>query len=204
MNIKTQNTSAPKQKKRTPRPPKKITPTYLHNAGLYYLQRFAASSAHFREVMMRKVKKSCHYHKDQNYEDCAQMVDALVEQFASSGLLDDSAYTRGVVTSLRRSGKSRRAIIAKLKQKGLSDDMIERTLTAYDDDSAGSSADAELTAALNFARKKRLGPFTRDKETPPEKALASMARAGFSYDVCKTVLEMEPKAAQARLTHRYF
>lgn len=197
MNIKPE---AEKQKKRKqPRPPKKITETYLHNSGLYYLQRFAASSNHFRQVMMRKVKKSCHYHKDQDYQHCSELVDALVQKFVEAGLLDDEAYTKGVVNSLRRSGKSRRAVMTKLKVKGLPDHMVSRILNDHDTDIAETPEEAERNAALIFARKKRLGPFARDKETPHEKALATMARAGFSYDTCRFIIEMDSEDAQDKI-----
>lgn len=210
MNIKHQSTNdknhpAKKKKRRTtPKPPKKISPTYLHNSGLYYLERFASSSENFRAVMMRKVKKSCMYHKEQSYEECEAMVAELVDKFRSSGLLDDQLYTRGVVTSLRRSGKSRRAIMMKLKSKGLDSDLINQTLSAHDEDIAGSDARAEFTAALTHARKKRLGPFMRpDRDIPHEKALASMARAGFNYDMCKKVLEMSTEDAED-IIHRHY
>ncbi|MCD8497437.1 MAG: hypothetical protein LRZ85_04760 [Alphaproteobacteria bacterium] len=51
------------------------------------MQRYAASSGHFRQVMLRKVKKSCHAHADQDYEACAVLVDALVDKFKASRLL---------------------------------------------------------------------------------------------------------------------
>lgn len=196
MNINPDNEN--KTKRKTPRPPKKISERYLHNSGLYYLQRFTASSAHFRSVMMRKVKKSCYYHKDQNYDECALMVDALVEKFQTLQLLDDEAYTKGLITSLRRSGKSRRAVLNKLKIKGLPTEMVAKTLEAYDSETSDNPQDAERHAALIFAKKKRLGPFTRQKETPHAKALASMARAGFSYDTCRYVLDMDPQEAQQK------
>ncbi len=81
MNIKPKagNKANTPYKKREKPAPKKITESYLHNSGLYYLQRFSASSEHFRSVMMRKVKKSCMHHTDQDYDACAVMVDKLVE-----------------------------------------------------------------------------------------------------------------------------
>lgn len=88
------------QKKR----PRKITETYLHNSGLFYLERFAASKAHFKVVMTRKVKRSCLYHVDQNYETCVEMVDALADRFEELGLINDAIYTRGCVESFRRRG----------------------------------------------------------------------------------------------------
>ena len=187
MNIKPKAES--KKKKREKRPPKKITETYLHNSGLYYLQRFAASSAQFRKVMMRKVYKSCRHHTDQDEEACAAMVDEVIGKFQQAGLLNDDLYARGSVFSLRRQGKSKRAITAKLSQKGVDEDLIEEKLHAHAQES--HTEDAEFEAALIHARKKKLGPYRRDEEYDAQKELASLARAGFSYDVARRVLDSQ-------------
>ncbi len=191
INIKTESDSKPaktQKKRQGPKKPKKITESYLHNSGLYYLERFASSSANFRAVMMRKVKRSCMTHTEQDYEQCAAMVDALVEKFINVGLLDDAIYTRSKINSLRRRGKSARAIQAYLRSKGLKADIIEQTLKEYDLNQHESPAEAELEAALTFARKKRLGPFRGEKEIDSQKELGRMARAGFSYDTSRRVL----------------
>jgi regulatory protein len=185
-NSKSENTAVKHRKK-----PKKITESYLHNAGLYYLERFSSSSGNFHAVMLRKVKRSCIVHTEQNYEQCAAMVDALVEKFINAGLLDDETYTRSKVSTLRRRGKSARFIDAYLKAKGLPAEQIGQALKHYDNENTATPAETEREAAITFARKKRLGPFRDKKEYDPQKELGRMARAGFSYDTSRSVLELE-------------
>ncbi|MCB9983206.1 MAG: regulatory protein RecX [Rhodospirillales bacterium] len=175
--------------------PKKVTETYLHNAGLYYLERYASSAANFHAVMLRKVKRSCMVHTDQNYDQCAAMVNKLVEKFINVGLLDDRTYSRATVISLRRRGKSTRAIQTALRAKGLSPDQIETALNEIDTESHENLAEAERHAALTFARKKRLGPWRGDKEADFQKELSRMARAGFSYDTSRSVLKIQEEDA---------
>lgn len=198
MNSKPQNKPAAKTPRQGPKPPKKITESYLHNSGLYYLQRFAASSGQFREVMLRKVRKSCRHHSDQNFDDCSKLLDALIVKFQDSGLLNDESYTRGVVNSLRRQGKSRRAIMVKLKTKGVGNELIDEKLEEFEQNRAEGDGNAELTAAVIFARRKKLGPFRKDEpeENTHEKALSVMARAGFSYDIAQNVLKMNAQQAE--------
>ena len=178
------------KRRNTPKKPKKITPTYLHNSGLYYLERFSSSAENFRKVMMRKVKRSCMVHTDQNYAECATMVNQLVEKFVSVGLLDDSVYTRSKVNSLRRRGKSKRAIQAYLKSKGLNADLVEKSLEDHDAQIHNDPQEAELEAALTFARKKRLGPFGHSNKEEYQKELGRMARAGFNYETSRRVLQL--------------
>ncbi len=178
--------------KRTgPKIPKKITETYLHNSGLYYLQRFAASSRHFREVMLRKVKKSCMHHKEQDYAACAAMVETLTARFVESGLINDELYARGVVTSLRRRGKSKKAIIAQMRVKGIEEPLGLDELRSLDEERHTTDAQAEFEAALAHARKKKLGPFRGPGEADMKIELARMARAGFDYDTSRRVLMID-------------
>jgi len=104
--------------KREFKPPKKITEKYLHNSGLAYLQRFTASSMHFKTVMTRKIDKSCRHHEEQDREECLQMLDKTTEKFRELGLLDDEAYLKGMITSFRRRGLSARQIDARKKKIG--------------------------------------------------------------------------------------
>ncbi len=169
-----------KPQSRERKPPKTITADYLHNSGLYYLQRFAASSAHFRRVMMRKIDKSCMAHPDQDKEACKVLLEDVVAKFIRSGLLDDGAYLRGSVESLRRRGLSARAIEAKLAAKGVPQGQVRQALNDRD----GEDKDADMTAAIRFAQRKRLG-----SKGDPVKAMAAMARAGFDYETARKALD---------------
>lgn len=176
------------EKIRTPKAPKKITESYLHNSGLYYLERYNASSGHFKTVMLRKVKKSCLYHKDQSYEECSNLVDKLVDKFLRAGLLNDDLYLQAMVASYRRKGLSERMIVQKLAFKKLPPDKIKEFLAKHDDES--DAADAELQAAAILCRKKKMGAFAL-KENDPQKELSRLGRAGFSFDIARKVLEMK-------------
>ncbi len=177
--------------KREKRPPKKISESYLHNSALYYLERFSASKKHFIFVMQRKVKRSCMHHSDQDYDKCAEMVIALANKFEASGLLDDKLYTNGIVTSLRRKGLSRSAIINKMHVKGIS---RENTLTALeylDSELCETPQEAEMKAAIKLAKKKRIGLYFTGEEQDIKRSLGIFARAGFSYQIAKSVLDMD-------------
>ena len=170
------------------RGPKKATPKYLENAALHYLGRFASSAENLRRVLMRKVDRSARAHGTDRAEGSAQ-VESLIRRFARSGLVDDAAYARARAASLARRGASARLIRAKLAEKGVGPDAVAAALAALADD----GGDAELRAAVNLARRRRLGPFRATKGRPAkgerEKALAALARAGFSYDVAKRVID---------------
>ena len=58
------------------RPPRRLTPADLKGAALDYLDRFAATRARLRQVMLRKIRNSVRAHGD----DPAPMLAALTER----------------------------------------------------------------------------------------------------------------------------
>lgn len=190
--------TGPRPSRRGARPvPRRITPQYLENAALHYLERFAASSAHLRRILLRKVARAATAHGDDPAEG-AQLVDALIARYLASGLLDDQAYAASKAASLRRRGASRHGIRSRLALKGIDRGLIDATLEGLATDGGGG----DLAAACALARHRRLGPYRRpeDREASRAKDLATLARAGFSSTVARQVLAAEnPQALEALL-----
>ena len=191
-----------------PKPPKKISERYLHNSGLAYLQRFPASSMHFRTVMQRKIDRSLKYHGAPEAADCARWLDALVEKFKDLGLLDDAAYLAGMVRSLRRKGLGKSAIGLKLAQKGYDFAATQEALADIDDELTpqGRESEADLMAALRFLKAKRLGPFAAERQVAAadpdrlaRRTLAALARAGYDYGTARQAMDTGEEEAEALL-----
>ncbi|MFN7113520.1 MAG: regulatory protein RecX [Alphaproteobacteria bacterium] len=183
------------QKKRSPR---KITPRYLENAALYYLQRYATSAGNLRRVLTRKVERSCQFHEtapDAFYP----LIDDLILRYEKSGLLNDTVYAEGRVASLRRQGKSRSAITGKLRTKGLTAEVIETALESIDAERPDTDMPADMAAALKLARKRKIGRFNPAPEADPllrrkqqTREMGIMARSGFSFDIARQALDFDP------------
>lgn len=186
------------------KPPKKITAKYLHNAGLAYLQRFPASSMHFHTVMMRKINKSCRHHTEQDRGECEKLLLALIDNFKEMALLDDQGYLNGMIVSLRRRGLSSTQIHLKLRQKGYQQSEIKDALTTHDLDEYNTDHQGDFFAAITFARKKKLGAYDVLKKRDPDKSLAAMARAGYSYDISKKILDMTIDEIEEAIRHPSF
>lgn len=171
--------------------PPRITPTYLENAALHYLERFAASSASLRRVLMRKVERSL-AHWGGGREDAVPMVDAVIAKLQRLGYLDDTAYAAMKARALHRQGKATRTIRATLAAKGIGADLAGAALGEL----AEEVAEPDFAAAVRLARKRRLGPFRRESRAEfRQKDLATLARAGFDFDTARRVIEAEDEAA---------
>ena len=165
--------------------PKKITPGYLENSSLYYLSRFATSAENLKRVMMRKVFRSAKHHGT-NPDEGQILIEDMIARYLNSGLLNDKVYAKAKAASLHRQGNSSRNIRAKLKQKGLDNEVIEIALSALTE----VDVNPERAAAIHFARRRRLGPFQFNQlnDELRKKHLATMARAGFSYKIAKLII----------------
>lgn len=174
------------------RAPRRVTPDYLERSALHYLERFATSSANLRRILMSKVERSARTHGTDR-EEGAGWVEALIERFRRSGLLDDRLYAEAKAASLHRRGTSTRRIREKLAVKGVGRDEAEAALAAVDADAEG---DPDLAAAASYARRRRIGPYRRERrEENRDRDLAALARAGFSYEVARRVADARDAAA---------
>ena len=175
---------ATRKKGRTPR---KITPNALESAALSYLQRYATSAENLRAVLIRRVQRSANAH-DNDPSAGAVLVDALIERYLQSGLLNDRDYAQGRATSLHRRGISRRGISSRLAAKGVSFDDIDYTLEQL----GALHENLDLDAACNYARRRRLGPWrTKGRAERRVRDLAALARQGYGYELARRVIDAE-------------
>lgn len=116
-----------------------------------------------------------------------QMVDALIDTFLRAGLLNDEIYAQALISSLRRRGKSLRAVQAALQAKGVPGEIANQKVLHHDMQHGENAAETEFKAALAHARKRKLGPFRTSQDPNLKKDLANMARAGFSYETARRV-----------------
>lgn len=165
----------------------------LENSGLYYLQRYTSSKANFEEVMRRKIKK-WELSDKITEEQITTLLGALIIKFESLRYLNDEQYALMKIRSGFASGKSKRWIEQYLAQKSISQEDIRGSYALYctetnRDEDNDFNPDEE--AALKYAMKKRLGPYSNKAEISPEllqKHLARLVRAGFSFHLAKKVL----------------
>ncbi len=173
----------------------KATPETLERAARAHLERYAASAEHLRRLLLARVARSARVHGT-DPEAGAAAVDAIVARHLEAGVLDDAAYAAGQVRRLHRTGASARAIRWKLSAKGVDPGLIAEALQALE----AEAADPELEAALNYARRRRLGPFrpAPDRGARRDKDLAALDRRGFDLEVARRVIDADDPATLER------
>jgi regulatory protein len=163
-----------------PRSVPKILPSYdsasLERAALDYAARYATTRAKLAAYLRRKLRE-----RGWAGEGAAP-VEALIERFAERGYVDDRAFARARADALSRRGYGARRIATALRAAGI-DSGTAGELT----ERIGAGAEA---AAMAYARRKRIGPFSGRRPDPAERRrwIASMARAGHPIDLILAVL----------------
>jgi regulatory protein len=156
------------------------TPASLERSAQWQLSRRAMTVAQLRTSLLRKLQVAVRAGHTVDDVALKAAIEALLVRYQDALLLDDARVGAGMVRSLRTQGKSARAIGMKLKMKGVEGALTKELIRAHDDDR--QDADGDFSAAMLFVKRRRL--LTKE----PQKAMAALARQGFSFDVCRRAL----------------
>lgn len=172
------------------RRPTRLAIKDLDQIALDYLARFATTKKRVQEMLVRRIRKSAHFHGD----DPAPMlaaIPAVIEKLERNRFLDDEAFAGMKAASLTRRGTSRRQIGAKLSQLGINQEMHGNAMAGLVEE----FGDVEESAAIAYAQRRRLGRYRarhiagEQRQVQAKRDLAAMARAGFSFALAKRVLD---------------
>ena len=164
----------------TGRKSKPLNAERLHELALFYVGKFATTRSKLSAYLNRKLR-------ERGWEgDAAPDVDRLVERLAASGLVDDALYALSKSRSLSERGYGAARVRQSLRAAGVDE---EDGAAAHE-----LAADEAASAALRFARRRRIGPFADavPDRAGRERALAAMVRAGHGFDLAKAVVDAEP------------
>lgn len=183
-----------------------LTEAALREAALAYLARYGGSEAALARALARRIRRWADGQAEARAAEGAEAGDIaaeaqawraaaarIVADLARIGAVNDAAFAESRARRLRRSGRSRRAVLAHLATRGIAQ---ETAGAAAPEDEA-----VEFAAALAFARRRRVGPFALaepDAEQQP-RILAAFARAGFTSEMARRALACEREEAETVL-----
>lgn len=176
-------TLQPQEQKRKLR---KMTKTRLQNIALYYLERFDSSALNLRKVLEQRLLKYSFDVPEFNLSEAKIWIDEIISYCEKYGYINDNRYAEIKINNYLLAGKPARYIKQKMQQKGIDEEIVDKILQNSEID--------ETQLALNFAAKKKIGPFrpqTIDNKQNLQKDLATLVRAGFSYDIAKEIIFAE-------------
>ena len=152
----------------------------MEELALRYVGRFATTRAKLATYLKRKLR-------ERGWEDGGEPdPEAIAEHMARLGYIDDAAYALSKSRALTCRGYGHARIRQSLRAAGVEEE---------DARPADELASAEqISAALEFARRRRLGPYGSEplEREARQRALAAMIRAGHAFGLSRAILALEP------------
>lgn len=151
-----------------------ITPVFAK--ALRFLSYRSRSEKEIRDYLLKFFKR---HPGDEKF-----IIDQVVKKLKDTKLLDDVEFAKAWVRSRTEyRPRARNIIKLELRQKGISDDIIEDVLA---DKTEGKD---DLTLAKQLLEKRKNRYALMEREERYQKAGGFLARKGFSYDVIKSAID---------------
>ena len=147
----------------------------LRDLALHYAARFATTRWKLLRYLARKLKERG-WAGDQ-----PAPLEALADRLAELGYVNDAAFAAMKSRAMAARGLGHRRVTEQLHAAGV----------GGADRGEAPDEQVALATAMAFARRKRLGPFARERSDDPaarQKALAAMLRAGHAMAVARAIL----------------
>lgn len=172
------------------RPPTPLTYDALREIGLRYLDRYDASVGKLRRVLTTRAKTmSAQLEPEQrpDPEQVSEWIEGVLSRYVEVGIVNDARFSEQLASSLRRRGLGKRAIENRLRQRGISTEVAAQAVVNADE----GCEDSEYVAACQLVRRRKLGHLRSEerREICRNRDLATLARAGFAWDIARRALE---------------
>jgi regulatory protein len=165
---------------RTSRQRKPLNEERLHELALFYVGKFATTRLKLKGYLNRKLR-------ERGWEgDSPPEIERLVDRMAASGVVDDALYALSKSRSLSERGYGAARVRQTLRAAGIEE---EDGVAAHE-----LAAEEATSAALRYARRRRIGPYAdfAPDRAGRERALAAMIRAGHGFELARTIVDAEP------------
>ena len=143
-----------------------------------YLSKYDTSKKNLKNTLKRKIFKLKNNSSEKKI--LLNSIESIIDKLEKNNFINDNRYLLSKINYLSQSGKSIKYISNYLLKKGIHKQDIENGINKFNND----NLNWEINSAQLFAKKKKL----LDSDEVYEKKLAKMARAGFSYEICKKIL----------------
>ena len=161
--------------------------TNLKDLAYSYLEKYSPSKQQLKVYLLKKylTKFNC----TQSKKDISNLIDTILNNLESNKLINDEMYSDSKARMMLRRGYSVNKINQSLKNKGIKYEYIKKSL----DKIKSNNIEPDFVSALKLCKRRRVGPMrpSANRELFYKKDMGILARAGFSYDMSKRILELE-------------
>ena len=161
--------------------------TNLKDLAYSYLEKYSPSKQQLKVYLLKKYLTK--FNSTQSKKDISNLIDTILNNLESNKLINDEMYSDSKARMMLRRGYSVNKINQSLKNKGIKYEYIKKSL----DKIKSNNIEPDFVSALKLCKRRRVGPMRPEanRELFYKKDMGILARAGFSYDMSKRILELE-------------
>lgn len=163
----------------TRRPVPPLDRPALDRLALRYVERFATTRGKLAAYLTRKIR-------ERGFDGTPPDPAEIAERFADLGYVNDRLYAESKAAAMARRGLGARRVGEALRHAGVQ---------AEDAEAIAPQVDARVgQSAIDFARRKRIGPFAAEPADRERiaKQVAAMVRAGHAPGLAWRLARMNP------------
>ena len=122
-------------------------------------------------------------------KEISEIIDKIIFNLEENKYLNDELYSDSKVRLLLRRGYSINKIKQSLINKGIDSNYIKNSIDKIKD----NEIEPDFVSALKLCKRRRIGPLRPDgnRELFYKKDMGVLARAGFSFDTSKRILDLD-------------
>lgn len=178
-------------------PDKKEKKKKKRSAPMEYAASLLAKKAYSIMEVRRKMREK---------EYLPEEIEETVSTFIRHGFLNDTSFAGALAASLHGACYGKKRIVAKLREKGISSELIRETLEGREEEETSSAGDVhtdfsgtEMSAAEKALKSKwKTLKNEPDPRKRKEKALRFLAGRGFEAGICYRALDHVMQEENAR------
>ena len=144
-----------------------------------YLRKYSSSKTNLERILKNKIRRT-NIEKKEKFT-LYNSIPEIIKKLEKNNFINDYNYATSKVNTLISNGKSKIFIKNYLFKKGIDENLSAEIFAQLNEE----DSNWEIKSARIFARKKNFQKNNKNNE----KNLSKMARAGFSYEIAKKIIE---------------
>jgi len=151
-----------------------------------YLEKYSASKQQLKTYLLKKMLKKSH--KSVNIREIHNLIDVVISSLEKKNFISDKYYSDYKSKVFYKRGYSLNKIRYNLIGKGIDQKYIKDSISKIKE----KESDPDFFSAVKLCKKRRIGPCREESNRSLffKKDISILARAGFSYDISKKILDI--------------
>ena len=158
----------------------------LKDLAYSYLEKYNPSKQQLKVYLLKKYLTKIKGSKSK--KEVSMVIDEIVQNLEKNKFINDELYSDSKARMYLRRGYSLNKINQSLKNKGIDDQYIKKSINKIKED----KIEPDFVSALKLCKRRRIGALRpgSNRELFYKKDMGILARNGFSFELSKKVLNL--------------